>query len=105
MRTYTKALNTSGVNQDYQIAQTVNSSLRGKTNNVSDITLTQSSTTTVITDPLITTDSHIDITALTANAAAALVGWWVSSRAAGTATITHTLNANADLECTYTVTG
>lgn len=105
MRSRTLALNPSGKLNDWDVAARVNQILRGKTNNVNDITLTQSSTTTVINDPLITPLSHINLTALTANAALALAGWWVSSRGDGTATITHTLNANTDLQCTYDVVG
>jgi hypothetical protein len=105
MRPYTTALNPSGDSAPWKIVQAINQLLRGKANNVSDVTLTQSSTTTVILNPLIGPDSHITITPLTTNAATALVGWYVSSRAAGTATITHTLNANTDLDCTLMVDG
>lgn len=105
MRTYTKSLNTSGVNEQYQVAQTVNSVLNGKTNNVNDVTLTASSATTTLTNPLITPDSHISFTPLTANAAAALAGLYVSARGAGTATLTHANNAQVDKSFTYCVIG
>ncbi len=105
MRTYTKALNTSGVNQPYQVAQTVNALAKGKSNNVEDVTLTASSATTILNNPLITPDSHISFTPLTANAAAALAGLYVSARTAGTATLTHANNAQVDKSFTYCVIG
>ena len=52
----------------------------GKTNNVGDVTLTASSTTSTLTDANITPNSHIAFTPTTANAVTAAAGLYVSAR-------------------------
>jgi hypothetical protein len=81
--------------------------LDGKTNNVGDITLTASSTTTTLTDPLITVNSCIVFMPTTANAGAALQdgAFYVTIAAHGSATLTHTSNSNDDKSFTYVVVG
>lgn len=74
----------------------INSLLLGKTNNVSTVTLTANSATTTITDPRLTYASFIGLMATTANAATATGNVYVSARGDGTATLTHTNNAQAD---------
>ena len=84
----------AGLQQDS--ARVINSLLLGKTNNVSSITLTANSATTTITDPRLTYASFIGLTATTANAAVATANVYVSARGDGTATLTHTNNAQTD---------
>ena len=84
----------SGLQQDS--ARVINSLLLGKTNNVSSITLTENSATTTITDPRLTYASFIGLTPTTANAAVATANVYVSARGDGTATLTHTNNAQTD---------
>ena len=74
----------------------INSLLLGKTNNVTEVTLTDNSATTVISDPRLTYASFIGLTPTTANAAAATANVYVSARGDGTATLTHTNNAQTD---------
>lgn len=77
----------------------------GKTNNVGDVTLTASSTTTTLTDVNLTPNSHIAFTPTTANAATAMAGLYVSARDNETATLTHASSANADQTFTYAIFG
>jgi len=85
MRPYTRVPNPTGKDPDWVIPQALSSALKGKTNNIVDAVLTQSSTTSVLTSPLFTPQSGIIAIPLTANAALALVGSYWSSRADGTA--------------------
>jgi hypothetical protein len=102
-RTYPLALNPSGTDESWKVAQVVNNLRRGKGANVQDLTLRPSQTTTVITDALITPVSHIELVPLTASARTALNSSYVSNRADGTATITHPSNAATDQRFTYCV--
>lgn len=77
----------------------------GKTNNVGDVTLTASSTTSTLTDANITPNSHIAFTPTTANAVTAAAALYVSARDNGSATLTHASSANTDQTFSYTVTG
>lgn len=79
-----------------QIARLANSLLQGKTNNVVQVTLSPSSTTTTLTDKRIGANTGIFFFALTANAATALSGLYVSSQSNGTATLTHASAATTD---------
>lgn len=93
--------------QDYvwKIAQGVRDALRGKSNNVGDLTLAASATTTLLKDPLIGPESYIDFMPVTAHAAVAKGTLWVSARIAGQATLTHALTIDADKTFVYTVVG
>ena len=82
-----------------QIASVVNKLLQGKMNAVIPVTLTANSTTTVVTDARISGSSSVYLQPLTADAAAAQGGspWvLVTSQLAGTLTLTHANDANAD---------
>jgi len=85
--------------------QVVNQAIRelaaGAVNATSSVTLTPNATTTIVADPLATAEVHIDLMPLTANAAAALTGLYVSSRAIGTFTLTHPTTAAVDKTFTY----
>lgn len=104
-RSYTPELNPSGETNPWKLPQAVNNALRGKTNNIGDVTFRASQTTTVINNALIGPQSHIDLSPLTANARTALTSAYVSNRIEGSATITHPSNAAADQTFTYTITG
>ncbi|WP_060133415.1 hypothetical protein [Burkholderia ubonensis] len=79
-----------------RLARQGNLLLQGKQNNVIQVTLTANSATTVITDKRIGFYTYIGFSPLTADAAAALSGLYVSSQANGTATLTHASNAQTD---------
>jgi len=106
LRVFAPAWNAQ-VDYTRRVATVLRNVLNGKTNNVGDITLTTSSTTTTLTDPLIGPNSHISFTPLTATASVVLYdgAFYVSARGKGTATLTHTSDANVNLDLTYTVTG
>jgi hypothetical protein len=71
---------------------------------VTEVTLTPSTTTTVITDLVIKAGSQILLSPLTANAAAALGTTYQSAAVDGSATLTHANNAQADRTFRYSVT-
>lgn len=75
----------------------INECIRGRTNAlIQTVTLTANSATTVITNVKIGKYSSLFFSPKTANAAAALANVYVSSVAKGTATLTHTNNAQVD---------
>lgn len=86
-----------------RLADAVNNILRGKINNVGEITLTASSATTTLTDIRIGKDSIVLMQPTTANAAAALSGLYFGTPGNGTITINHANNAQADKSFRYAV--
>ena len=88
-----------------KIAETVNRAMQGKLNNTGAVTLTANQTTTVVADLRAGPDSTIGFMPITANAAAAIGGMYVSSRGNETFTITHANNAQTDRNFKYSVTG
>lgn len=79
-----------------QIAQAVNQQLQGKLNAVVQITLTPNQTTTTITDARLGANTYIGFCPLTANAATAITGLYVSQQVNGSATLTHSNSAAVD---------
>ena len=84
-----------------QIARTVNLALQGKLNAIfRDFTLTASATTTTLTDPRLSIDSHLTFDPLTANAAYELFTGTLyvlsANRNNGSWTITHSNNSQTD---------
>lgn len=79
-----------------QIAQLANNLLQGKMNTVIQVTLTPSTTTTTVSDKRIGANTGLFFSALTANAAGALTGLYVSSQKNGSATLTHANTATTD---------
>ena len=92
---------------DARAAGVLQGLMRGKLNSLGDVTLTASSATTVVADPLAGPDSVILWMPTTANAAAEIGagGMYVSSRGDGTFTITHANNAQNDRTFRYVVFG
>lgn len=77
------------------IALLVNRLLVGQINSFGSVTLTQSASSTAITEPYIMDNSVILLMPTTANAAAALATTYITC-ATGVATITHANNAQTD---------
>lgn len=88
-----------------RLANSVSGILGGATNNVLDVTLTPSATTTIVKDPRLTFQSHYTFMPVTANARTALSGLFVSTRAKGSVTLTHASNAATDQTFTMSVSG
>ena len=90
-----------------KLADAINQALKGKLNNVSDVTLTASTALTTLTDARIGANSHINFMPQTANAASELKSgnFYVSARGKGTANIIHTSTATTDRTFTYAVLG
>jgi len=100
-----RVLNPSGADAR-EISEVVNNILNGKTNNTGSVTLAvASATTTTINDERIGFNSIILLMPTTANAASALTNVYVSARAKGSATLTHSANTSADKTYGYTVVG
>lgn len=85
------------------VAEVVNNSMNGKTNNTGNVLLRASNTTTTITDERLGFDSVILLSPLTANAAAQTP--YVSTKAKGSVVITHTSTAHTDLNFDYIIVG
>ena len=85
----------------------VNNIMRGKTNNVAEVTLTASAASTVVTNLVAGPDSCILFMPLTANAAAAMAAgtMYVSAQDKQEFTITHANNAQTDRSFRYIVVG
>ncbi|NUY33298.1 hypothetical protein F0160_22700 [Paraburkholderia sp. JPY303] len=79
-----------------QLAQASNRLLQGKLNVVIQVTLNAGATTTTVTDTRIGANTGLFFSPLTANAAAAQAGLWVSSQKNGSATLTHANTATVD---------
>jgi hypothetical protein len=87
---------TDSVEHRRQLARLANNLLQGKFNSVIQITLTANSGTTIVIDKRIGANTGLFFSPLTADAAAALSGLYVSSQANGTATLTHANTATTD---------
>jgi len=76
------------------VAEIVNNCVDGKLNVIGDVTLTNSATTTVVTDIRVSAQSYINFQPTTADGAVELYGgsMYVSSQSKQTFTITHSNN-------------
>lgn len=88
---------------EQEVRNIVNEVRRGKTNNGGEITLTASSATTTLNDPLISTNSRVSLTPLTANAAAALGTTYFGTPTPGSIVINHANNSQTDRIFAYGV--
>ena len=100
-----RGLNPTGADPR-EISEVTNGVLNGKTNNTGNVTLNASSaTTTTISDERIGYNSIIMLMPTTANAASSLTNVYVSARAKGSATLTHSANTNTDKTYGYIIVG
>lgn len=88
-----------------QISTTVNEMLKGRANNVGEVTLTASSTTTTLEDIRIKQTMTAVLIPRTANAAAAMTNVYISAVADGSITITHANTATVDRTFDYILHG
>ena len=79
-----------------RLARLGNNLLQGKTNNVIQVTLAANVTTTTVTDKRIGAYTGLFFSPLTADAASALSGLYVSAQQNGSATLTHANTASVD---------
>jgi hypothetical protein len=98
-------MNVPGLNETRLaiLAQAIRELAEGASNSVSTVTLRTSATTTVVSNALASTGSHIDLCPLTANAAAAQATTYVSARARGSFTLTHASAATVDRTFSYRI--
>ena len=97
-----RTLNYMGSNPR-EVAEVVNNSMNGKTNNTGTVTLTASTTTTTLNDERLGFDSVVLLSPLTANAAAQ--NPYISTKAKGSVVITHTSVVSTDLNFDYIIVG
>ena len=86
------------------VSEVVRGIMDGKTNNTGEITLTQSQTTTTLTDRRIGPTTVILFSPLNDKGAAELGTLYVSARGQGTATLTHGSH-NFSIEYAYALIG
>lgn len=79
-----------------QIARLANNLLQGKQNNVITVTLAANVTTTTVIDKRIGANTGLFFSPLTADAAGALSGLYISAQQNGQATLTHANTATID---------
>jgi hypothetical protein len=87
------------------ISSTVNEMLKGRGNNVGEITLMPSVTTTTIADIRIKQTMTAVLIPRTANAAAAMTNVYISAVADGSITLTHSSTATVDRTFDYVLHG
>lgn len=88
---------------DQQVASVVNLIVDGKINAFGSFTLIANQTTTVVTDLRAGSNSIINFTPTTSNAAAALTTTFISERAKQSFTITHSNNSQTDKTYNYII--
>lgn len=98
-------MNVPGLNENRLavINQAIRELAAGASNSLSSVTLTPGTTTTVVNNRLASATSHIDLTPMTANAAAALATTYVSARTQGAFTLTHANAVSADRTFSYRI--
>ena len=87
------------------LARAVEAILRGNVNSGGAVTLTASSTTTVISNHLISPDSILILTPTTATAAAAMASVYQTVTGKNEITLTHNNTADTDRDFKYVVLG
>jgi hypothetical protein len=90
---------------DTQAERTINEILRGRGNNVGDVTLTANATSTTIADIRIKLTMTAVLIPRTANAAAAMTNVYISAVADGSITLTHSNTATVDRTFDYILHG
>ena len=88
-------------------AAVINELTQGRSNATGTVTLTAGAATTTVTNSNFASGSSVYLTPTTANAAAEIGNgtMYVSARAAGSFTLTHANNANADRIYLYAIQG
>ena len=87
------------------LAQAINNLNNGRSSNVGTFTLTANVASTVVSDNLFESNQVVIWSPTTANAAAALATTYVSARAKGSFTLTHTNDAQVDRTFLYVRVG
>lgn len=88
-----------------QAERTINEMLRGRANNVGEVTLEAGTTTTTISDIRIKQTMTAVLIPRSANAAAAMTNVYISAVADGSITLTHANTATVDRTFDYILHG
>lgn len=88
-----------------QAERTINEMLKGRANNVGEVTLDANTTTTTISDIRIKLSMTAVLIPRTANAAAAMTNVYISAVADGSITLTHANTATVDRTFDYILHG
>lgn len=84
-----------------RIVQAIRDLFSGRSNAAGQFTLTANTTTTTVTAPNASVDTHITFGARTANAAVATANMYISAKAQGSFTVTHANTATTDRTFDY----
>lgn len=87
------------------VAEVVNNSMNGKTNNTGSVTLTASATETTLNDERLGYDSVIILSPTTANAAGEIPYTWIKTKGKGNVIIGHRSFAHTDVIYNYIIVG
>lgn len=90
---------------DTQAERTINEILKGRANNVGEVTLTANATSTTISDIRVKLTMTVVLIPRTANAAAAMTNVYISAVADGSITLTHSNAASVDRTFDYVLHG
>ena len=90
---------------DSQAERTINEMLKGRANNVGEVTLDANVTTTTLSDIRIKQTMTAVLIPRTANAAAAMTNVYISAVADGSITLTHSNTATVDRTFDYVLHG
>lgn len=90
---------------DSQAERTINELLKGRANNVGEVTLTANVTTSTISDVRIKQTMTAVLIPRTANAAGAMTNVYISAVADGSITLTHSNTASTDRTFDYVLHG
>ena len=90
---------------DAQAEGTINEMLKGRANNVGEVTLDANTTTTTLSDIRIKQTMTAVLIPRTANAAAAMINVYISAVADGSITLTHSNTATVDRTFDYVLHG
>jgi hypothetical protein len=90
---------------DTQAERTINEMLKGRANNIGEVTLTANATTSTISDIRIRLTMTAVLIPRTANAAAAMTNVYISAVADGSITLTHSNTATVDRTFDYVLHG
>ena len=90
---------------DTQAERTINELLKGRANNVGEVTLTANDTSTTISDIRVRLTMTAVLIPRTANAAAAMTNVFISAVADGSIILTHSNTATVDRTFDYILHG
>ena len=99
-----RTLNYMGSNPR-EVAEVVNNSMNGKTNNTGSVTLATSATETTLSDERLGFDSVVLLSPRTEHSATELTHTWIKTKAKGSVIIGHRNHSHTDVIYDYIIVG